>query len=110
MGILLFVSLLVVAALALGTIFTVLGFVLGGLFWLVTLPFRILFKLAAALLGGVVGLLFTPVLMLIAIVAIVGAFIAAVIALLAPLLPLALLGLAGWGIYRLSTRRSAASF
>jgi hypothetical protein len=91
-----------VAALALG-VFTVIGTVIGGVFWLVTLPFRILFKL----LGG---LLFAPVLMLVAGVAILVAFVAALAALLAPLVPLMLFGLIGWGIYRWSRRGSVASF
>ncbi len=110
MSVLLFLGLLVIAALVVGAAFTFLGFVIGALLWLVMLPFRLLFKLTFGLLRGLFRLLFTPVFMLVAMVAIAGAFIAGMVALLAPLLPLLLLGGVGWGVYRSAHRRSIASF
>lgn len=110
MGILLFFGLLIVAALIVGGIFTILGLLAGALVWLVLLPFRLLFKLTFGVLGALLGLLFTPAIMLIAMVAIVAAFLAGVAALIAPLLPLLLVALVCWGVYRAATRRSAASF
>ena len=74
--------------------------------WLVTLPFRILFRLVFGLGGGLLRLLLAPIMFLVFGVVLFALTIAAVIAIVAPLIPLALLGLAVWAIYRLTVRRS----
>lgn len=74
--------------------------------WLVTLPFRILFRIVFGLGGGLLRLLLAPIIFLVFGVVLVALMIAAVLALLAPLIPVALLGLVVWAIYRLTTHRS----
>ena len=74
--------------------------------WLVTLPFRILFRLVFGLGGGLLRLLLAPIMFLVFGVVLFALTIAAVLAIVAPLIPLALLGLAVWAIYRLTVRRS----
>jgi hypothetical protein len=74
--------------------------------WLVTLPFRILFRIVFGLGGGLLRLLLAPIMFLVFGVVLVALMVAAVLAVLAPLIPVALLGLAAWAIYRLTTHRS----
>ena len=74
--------------------------------WLVTLPFRILFRIVFGLGGGLLRLLLAPVMFLMFGVVLFAVLIAAVLAILAPLIPVALLGLAAWAVYRMTTRRS----
>jgi hypothetical protein len=82
--------------------------VLHAFFWLVTLPFRIFFKLLAGLGGILAGLVLAPFIAVIAAIAIVVAVVGAVIAMLAPLLPVLLLGGFAWAIFRLASRKPAA--
>jgi hypothetical protein len=89
--------------------------VIGGLFWLITFPLRLLFKLIGGilgmvfgLLGGLLGLIIGPVVLIVVAVAVVGAFLSAVVSLLAPLLPVALLGLLVWAVYRVTKRPNPA--
>lgn len=89
--------------------------VIGGLFWLITFPLRLLFKLIGGilgmvfgLLGGLFGLIIGPIVMLVVAVALIGAFLSAVVSLLAPLLPIALLGLLVWAVYRVTKRPNPA--
>ena len=80
----------VVACMVIGT---VIGALLHALFWIITLPFRIVFKL----LFGMGGLLFGVV-----------AAIGAILLLLTPLLPVLLLGLFGWTVFRLGSKKPSA--
>jgi hypothetical protein len=73
--------------------------------WLVTLPFRILFRIVFGLGGGLLRLLLAPIVFLVFGVVLFALVVAAVLAILAPLIPVALLGLAAWAVYRLTTRR-----
>ena len=89
--------------------------ILAGLFWLVTLPLRLLFgfifggifRLAFGLFGALIGLLLAPFVLLIVGAALAVAFVVGMFALLAPLMPFVVLGLIGWGIYRLMHPRLA---
>src|SRR5262245_37556650 len=89
--------------------------VMGALFWLITFPIRLLFKLIGGilgmvfgLLGGLVGLIIGPIVMVVVVIALIVAFLSAVVSLLAPLLPVALLGLLVWAIYRVTRRPNPA--
>jgi hypothetical protein len=102
-------------ALAFAGVVAIPFLVMGALFWLITLPLRILFKLIGGLfgmvfglLGGLLGLIIAPIVMVVVVVALVVAFLSAVVSLLAPLLPVALLGLLVWAIYRLTRRPNPA--
>lgn len=74
--------------------------------WLVTLPFRILFRIVFGLGGGLLRLLLAPLMFLVFAVVVFAMLIAAVLAILAPLVPVALLALVAWAIYRMTARRS----
>jgi hypothetical protein len=87
----------VLMLMVLGSVVGVLG---HALFWIITLPFRILFKLVFGLGSLVLGLRFAPVVAVVAAIGLVVALLAAVLSLLTPLLPLLLLGGFGWAIYR----------
>ena len=84
----------------------------GLLFWLITLPFRLFFKLIGGILGMVFGLLRRPDrsghrpdrLLVVVAVALIGARRGRLLSLLAPLLPVALLGLLVWAFYRVTKR------
>jgi hypothetical protein len=89
--------------------------VMGALFWLITFPLRLLFKLIGGilgmvfgLLGGLLGLIIGPIVVVVVAVALIGAFLAALLSLLAPLLPVALLGLLIWAVYRVTKRPNPA--
>ena len=97
----------VAAMLVIGVIGSIVGALVHGFFWLVTLPFRILFKIVFGLGGLLLGLLFAPVVLVIAAVAGAIALIGVILSLLTPLLPVALLGGFGWAIYRLGWKRPA---
>ena len=109
--------------------------IIGGIFWLIMLPFRLffgvlglvfglvfgafglvfglvgwIFRLVFGVFGAILGLIFGPLLLLILGVALVGGLIVGLFSLLAPLMPVILLGLVGWGIYRISTNRPSPSF
>lgn len=109
--------------------------IIGGIFWLIMLPFRLffgilglvfglvfgafglvfgvvgwIFRLVFGVFGAILGLIFGPLLLLILGVALVGGLIVGLFSLLAPLVPVILLGLVGWGIYRISTNRPSPSF
>jgi hypothetical protein len=84
---------------------TVMGALLHAVFWLVTLPFRILFKLLFGLGGLFFGLLLAPFVAIVAVIGLVLALLAAVLSLLTPLLPLLVLGGVAWAIYRLGSRK-----
>ena len=83
--------------------------VIHALVWLVTLPFRILFKLLVAIGGALAGLVLAPVLALVVAVALIVSIVGAVLALLAPLLPVILLGGFGWALFRLASRKPSAA-
>jgi hypothetical protein len=76
--------------------------VIGAVFWLITFPIRLLFKL----IGGILGI--GPIVMLVVVVAAIGALLAALVSLVAPLLPVALLGLLVWAVYRVTKRPNPA--
>jgi hypothetical protein len=89
--------------------------VLGAVFWLITFPIRLLFRLIGGilsmvfgLLGGLLGLIIGPIVAIVVAVALIGAFLSAVLSLFAPLLPVALLGLLVWAVYRLTKRPNPA--
>jgi hypothetical protein len=81
-------------------------FALCVAFWLVTLPFRILFGLLFGLGGALLRLLLAPLMLLVVGLVLFALLLAAVVAVLVPLVPIALLGLATWAIFRAMTRRS----
>jgi hypothetical protein len=108
--------------------------IIGGLFWLITLPFRLffgilgmvfglvfgafglffglvgaIFRVVFGIFGAILGLIFGPLLLLLLGVALVGGLIVGLFSLLAPLVPVILLALVGWGIYRISTNRPSPS-
>lgn len=89
-----FLLVCIIGVLALMVLGTVMGALVHALFWFITLPFRIVFKL-----------LLLPV---VAVVAVIG-FVVALLSLLTPLLPLLLLGGFGWAIYRAGWKRHAPS-
>lgn len=101
-----------VAVYAVGAIlFTLIGF----LFKLVFLPFRLFFfllggafRLVFGLLGGLLGLIVGPVLLVVLALAFVGALIVGIFSLLAPIIPMILLGLLVWAIYRVVRRPTPA--
>jgi hypothetical protein len=111
----LLVSALILAFLGFGFLAVPL-LVVGGIFWLVTLPIRLmfgfvfggLFRVFFGVLGALLGLILAPLVLVVVGVALVGAFVAALIALLTPLIPVVLLLLLGWGIYRVAIRPSPA--
>ncbi len=83
--------------------------VLHALVWVVTLPFRIFFKLLFGLGGVLAGVVLAPALALIVAIALIVSIVGAVIALLAPLLPVILLACFGWAIFRLASGKPAAA-
>jgi hypothetical protein len=90
----------VVACMVIGT---VVGALLHALFWIVTLPFRIVFKVLFGLGGLLFGVILAPVVAVVAVIAV----IAAILSLLTPMLPVLLLGLFGWAIYRAGSKKPA---
>jgi hypothetical protein len=98
----------VAACLVIGVIGAVIGTLVRLVFWVVTLPFRILFKIVFGLGGLLLGVLFAPFLLVIAVIGGVVALIGAVLSLLTPILPMLLLGLFGWAIYRAGWKKPAA--
>ncbi len=81
--------------------------VVKTLFFLVTLPFRILFAvlffpfwIAKTVLKLAVGAVILPLALLVGIVLAVLAALAAVVAIIAPLLPLIIIGLLLWAVFR----------
>jgi hypothetical protein len=118
----------VVMLMVFAVVIAIPALLLGGLIWLITLPFRlffgligmvfglvfgligIVFRVVFGIIGGVLGLLFAPVILTILGVLLVGALIVGLISLLAPLVPVLLLALLGWAIYRISTRRPSPTF
>jgi hypothetical protein len=104
-----FLTLAMLAVVAAGAIALVgvVVLVLKAVLWLVLLPFRILFKVAAfgvgALFGGV-GLLFgvvlVPLLLLAVAGVVVAAIVSALVALTIPAIPFVLLGLLIWSLVR----------
>jgi hypothetical protein len=110
-------GLIILSALALAFVgAAAIPFILiGALFWLITFPLRLLFKLIGGilgmvfgLLGGLLGLIIGPIVMVVVVVALIGALLAALLSLLAPLLPVALLGLLVWAVYRVTKRPNPA--
>jgi hypothetical protein len=90
--------------------------VMTAIFWIITFPIRLAFKLIGAVLstvfglgGALLGFIIGPIVMIVVAVAVVVALLSALVSLLAPLLPLALLALLVWGIYRI-TRRPTPAF
>ena len=98
----------VAACLVIGVIGTVVGALLHVFFWVVTLPFRIFFKLLFGLGGLFLGVLLSPFIAVIALIGLAVALVGAILSLLTPLLPVVLLGLFGWAIYRLGSKRPAS--
>lgn len=96
----------VVACMVLGT---VVGALLHALFWIVTLPFRIVFKVLFGLGGLLFGVSVAPFVAVVAVVGLAVAVVAAILSLLTPMLPVLLLGLFGWAIYRAGSRKPAPS-
>ena len=89
--------------------------VIGAVFWLITFPLRLLFKLIGGilgmvfgLLGGLIGLIIGPIVMLVVVIAVIGALLSTLVSLVAPLLPVALLGLLVWAVYRVTKRPNPA--
>jgi hypothetical protein len=110
MGTFLLLCMLGVAAmLVIGVVGSIVGFFVHALFWLITLPFRIVFKIIFGLGGLFLGILFAPFLLVIALIGMVVAVVGGVLSLFAPLVPLVLLGGFGWAIYRLGWKRPAPS-
>ena len=70
--------------------------VLKLVFWLVFLPFKLLFGLG----GLLVGIVAVPLVLLLVAGGLVLAMLAAVVSLLLPLLPVILLGLVGWALFK----------
>jgi hypothetical protein len=88
---------------------------IGLLFKLIVLPFRLFFfllggafRLVFGLLGGLLGLIVGPIMLLIVGVALLGALVAGIFSLLAPMIPMVLLGLLVWAIYRVVRRPTPA--
>ena len=102
-----FLLLCVLGLVALAVLGAILSAVLHALVWLVTLPFRIFFKLLFGLGGIVAGLVLAPLIAVIALIALVVSVVGAVLAMLAPLLPVLLLGGFAWAIFRLASRKPA---
>ena len=84
------------------------GLILKAVFWLLFLPFRLLFSLVFGLGGLLIGVVIAPVLLLAVGAALIVAILAALVALLLPLAPVILLALVGWAIYKGTTRPSPA--
>jgi hypothetical protein len=95
-----------VAALCFAALLLV-GFVLKLAFWLVFLPFRVLFKLVFGIGGLLIGVLAAPIVLLLVAIGVIVAVLAALAAIVLPLLPVILLGLGGWAIYRGAGRRAS---
>jgi hypothetical protein len=97
-------------------VFLMLGAVIAGFFWLVTLPIRLAFRLVFGLVFGLIfgvggfllRMLFTPVIFILAAIALLVGIVAGLVALITHLLPLAFLGLVAWGIYRFTTNSPTA--
>lgn len=83
----------------------VIGTVLHALFWIVTLPFRIVFKVLFGLGGLLFGVILAPFVAVVAVIGIAVAVVAGILSLLTPLLPVLLLGLFGWAIYRAGSKK-----
>ena len=101
----------VLALVAAGVVAVPLLFAVAAL-WLVTLPFRLAFRLlfggVQLLLGlgaAILSILALPLVLLVAAIGLVGAVLAGVLSLAVPLVPLALLGLLAWAIYRVTAHR-----
>jgi len=84
-------------------------FAIGGVFWLITFPIRILFKLLFGLGGALLGLVLAPVIAVVVAIVVAVALVGAVLSLLAPLVPMVLLGFFAWAVYRLTSRDHAAA-
>ena len=97
----------IIGVIALMVLGTVIGALLHAVIWLVTLPFRILFKIVFGLGGLFLGLLFAPFVLVVAGIGIAVAAVGAVLSLLTPLLPVLLLGFFGWAIYRAGWKKPA---
>ena len=102
-----FLLVCIIGVLALMVLGSVVGTLVHVAFWLVTLPFRIVFRLVFGLGGLFLGLLFSPVIAVVAVIGLVVALLGAVFSLLTPLLPLLLLGGFGWAIIRAGWKRHA---
>jgi hypothetical protein len=92
-----FLLVCIIGVLALMVLGSVVGALVHAAFWLITLPFRIIFKL-----------LVLPFVAVVAGIGLVAALLGAVLSLLTPLLPLLLLGGFGWVLYRAGWKRHAA--
>jgi len=102
-----FLVLCVLGLVALVVLGAIASAVLHVLVWLVTLPFRIFFKLLFGLGGILAGLILAPFIVVIALIALVVSFVGAVLAMVVPLLPVVLLGAFAWAIFRLASRKPA---
>jgi hypothetical protein len=98
----------VAACLVIGVIGAIVGFFFRAVFWIVTLPFRILFKIVFGLGGLLLGILFAPFVLVIAAIAGVVALLGGIVSLVTPLLPLLFFGLFGWAIYREGWKKPSA--
>lgn len=102
-----FLLVCIIGVLALMVLGSVVGALVHAAFWLVTLPFRILFRLVFGLGGLFLGLLFAPVVAVVAAIGLVVTMLGAALSLLTPLLPLLLLGGFGWAVFRAGWKRHA---
>lgn len=94
----------------------IVGGLLKLIFWLVFLPFRLVFKLLALpfialglLLKVLVGVVLLPLFLGLGVVAVVGVGLIAVLGLLVPILPLVLAGLVVWALVKLVSRPAAVT-
>src|SRR5689334_16767930 len=92
-----FLLLCIVGVVALMVVGSVIGGLLHALFWIATLPFRILFKLLMAPVVGVAVL-----------IGLVFALLGAILSLLTPFLLVLLLGGFAWDVHRLGSKRPSA--
>jgi hypothetical protein len=91
----------VAALLAVSVVASIIGFLFKAVFWVVTLPFRIVFKVLFGLAGLLFSILLAPVMLVIAVIGGVVALVTTVL----PMLPMLLLGIFGWTVYRLGWKK-----
>lgn len=87
--------------------FLLIGFLLKLVFWVVFLPFRILFKILFGVGGLLLGAVVAPLLVVVLGAGLVVAVVGALLAIVLPLLPVMLLAFVGWAIYRGTRRRES---
>lgn len=110
-------TLLVLAAIALGLMgggILVLPLLAIGLaLWLLTIPIRMIGWLLSGVfhvLGGLLGLVLAPLVLVALALLVVVALIVGLVSLLAPLVPVVLLALLVWAIYHIVSQRPSPTF